>query len=342
MPKPPTTTKGYRALVKNVSRELNELDLFVKQKASQCYWNIGKYIHVHLLAHKDRADYGATLYEKLAQDVDRDMTTLRRTVQFYLAYPIHAAPRQLTWEHYKGLITVKDKQERKKLEDRIVRQGWTTQRLREYLSAKRKEPPQHLVLGRSGAIPQLSFTRGRLNTYQIATAVEPLVNKSSYVLDLGFRLQCVPPKNFPRLKETDRLELIFREGILTGSQKTDTPPEELFTYQAHVDKTIDGDTLLVSFDFHLDVSVSQKLRLRGIDCPEMDTKEGQRAKRFVVSRLKDCDFIIVKTYKDRTDKFDRYLADVFYKAGEKDPAVVAKEGTYLNQELLDERLAVKY
>ncbi|MEK6712822.1 MAG: thermonuclease family protein, partial [Nitrospirota bacterium] len=97
-----------------------------------------------------------------------------------------------------------------------------------------------------------------------------------------------------------------------------------------------------SFDFNCPMSVSQKLRLRGIDCPEIDTEEGQRAKRFVESRLKDCDFIVVKTCKDRTDKFDRYLADVFYLPGASDPALVAKEGTYLNQKLLNERLALPY
>ena len=90
------------------------------------------------------------------------------------------------------------------------------------------------------------------------------------------------------------------------------------------------------------MSLSQKLRLRGIDCPELDTEEGRRAKRFVESRLKGCDFIVVKTYKDRTDRFDRYLADVFYLPGAGDPSLVAREGTYLNQELLNEHLALPY
>lgn len=90
------------------------------------------------------------------------------------------------------------------------------------------------------------------------------------------------------------------------------------------------------------MSVSQKLRLRGIDCPELDTEEGRRAKRFVESRLKGCEFIVVKTYKDTTDKYDRYLADIFYAAGAGDPSLVAREGKYLNQELLDEKLACAY
>ena len=104
----------------------------------------------------------------------------------------------------------------------------------------------------------------------------------------------------------------------------------------------------------------------------MDTEEGKRAKRFVEARLKDCEFIIVKTYKDRTDNWDRYVADVFYqpqinknnnREGEHAPRPrfllsqesgggagvsaenwtperVAQEGIYLNQELLDNHLAV--
>lgn len=158
---------------------------------------------------------------------------------------------------------------------------------------------------------------------------------------------------------------LLADGTLIGARKVEVAKDEMFTYKAAVEKVIDGDTLLVSLDFGCPMSVSWKLRLRGIDCPEIDTEEGKRAKRFVESRLKGCDFIIVKTYKDRTDKFDRYLADVFYapqlpqsreaastprapggRAGVtsdfSDPAIVVREGTYLNQELLNERLAREY
>ena len=53
----------------------------------------------------------------------------------------------------------------------------------------------------------------------------------------------------------------------------------------------------------------QKLRLRGIDCPEMDTPEGKAAKKFVESLLRDVPELIVLTRKN--DKYDRYEADVF-------------------------------
>ncbi len=338
MPKSLVKTDGYKKLVEKIVREFEQLEVLVKNSVAKGHWNVGKYIDEHLLEHKDRADYATGFYEGLARDTDRDMSTLQRAVQFFRAYPIPAFPRELTWEHFKGLITVRDIRERKKLEERIIRQNWDTQKFRKYLSVRRK-----LAVTDDGKpVAQLAFSRGRLQTYGIVPANKSLLHQGPLALDLGFREQYSIPPDAPRLKENDTVELVLKEGELAGVRKVEVPEEELFTYKAAVEKIIDADTLLVSFDFQCPMSVSQKLRLRGIDCPEIDTPEGRRAKRFVEARIKDCDFIVVKTYKDRSDKFDRYLADIFCLAGASDPAVVAREGRYLNQELLDEGLAAAY
>ena len=47
--------------------------------------------------------------------------------------------------------------------------------------------------------------------------------------------------------------------------------------------------------------------------------------------------IVIRTHS--TDKYDRYLADIFYLPGEGEPQAVAEKGVFLNQELLDEGLA---
>ncbi len=342
--KPLTTPDGYKTLARKVAQEFSEIEFFVKRKTAEGYWNIGKYIHEHILMHEQRAEHGTALYERLAKDVNRDRTTLQRSVRFYLAYPNRAARHKLSWDHYRSLITVQDPQERKKLEEKVVRQEWNTKKLRRYLSTKRE-----LISAKQDdkPVPQLTFTRGKLHTYQIIKAKKPLAGKGPLVLDLGFRQEHLIPKNATKFKEGDLAELIFEEEELVDVRKVETGlkpvfTDSLFTYKAYVDKVTDADTLIVAFDFQLEVSIGQKLRLRGIDCPEIDTEEGQRAKRFVESRLRDCEFIVVKTYKDRADKFDRYLADVFYLAGETDPARVAAEGKFLNQELLDEHLACVY
>ncbi|MBN1493510.1 MAG: thermonuclease family protein [Candidatus Omnitrophica bacterium] len=50
--------------------------------------------------------------------------------------------------------------------------------------------------------------------------------------------------------------------------------------------------------------------------------------------------IVIRTFK--ADKYGRYLADVFYMPGADDAARVAREGAFLNQELLDQGLARVY
>jgi len=317
------TSNTYKFLLTKVSRELTDLETFVKQRMTEGYWKIGKYIDEHLLANKERADYGATVLERLAKDVGRDSTSLNRALRFYRTYPILVPGQQLTWSHYRRLITIKDKDQRKKLEDQIIEKNWDTHKVQEYLNTRRK-----LAINDDKPIPQLTFTRGKLNIYRVVKGS----GEFPLALDLGFRLkyalptgQAGLPKSASKAKEGDILEL-------DGFKKVQAKDDELFTYKAKVEKVIDGDTLLVAFDFGLDFTISQKLRLRGIDCPEMDTEEGKRAKRFVEARLKGLKFIIVKTYKDRTDKFDRYLADIFFGEAEE----------YLNQMLLNERLAVKY
>ena len=54
----------------------------------------------------------------------------------------------------------------------------------------------------------------------------------------------------------------------------------------------------------------QKLRLRGIDCPEIKTPEGKAAKKFVESVLSKVPYLTVLSHKN--DKYDRYEADVFF------------------------------
>src|SRR3990167_5514467 len=140
MPKHLTTTipKTYRSLVAKVSRELDDLEFLIKRSTAGAYWNVGKYIDGHLLAHKDRAEYGETLLENLAKDVGRDRSTIQRALQFYRTYPIRAERHELNWNHYKSLITVTDKEERKKLEQQIIEKNWNADKLQKYLSTKRK------------------------------------------------------------------------------------------------------------------------------------------------------------------------------------------------------------
>ena len=58
-------------------------------------------------------------------------------------------------------------------------------------------------------------------------------------------------------------------------------PKDRYPYWAEIEKVIDGDTVKVRFDLGFNTEIRQTLRLRGLDCAEMDTKEGQAAKTFL-------------------------------------------------------------
>ena len=156
---------GYPGLVKNIQSELSGLELFVKRRMTETYWKIGRFIHEHLLENKERADYGHALFEQLAKDVGRDKSSLLRVVQFYRTYPNVATWRQLTWSHYRTLISIKDDGERRKLEKKIVSKDWDNRQLAAYLREKRAAQEARIL--KDGPVPQLEFTRGALDCFEV-------------------------------------------------------------------------------------------------------------------------------------------------------------------------------
>ena len=99
---------------------------------------------------------------------------------------------------------------------------------------------------------------------------------------------------------------------------------------------MDGDTVDAEVDLGFDVRFGMRLRLWGINAPEMrgETAEKGRESRI---RLRDLCFLaanqaIVRTHKDRQDKYGRYLAEI---------AAFGASRT-INQQLVDEGFAVQY
>src|SRR4030042_6484171 len=98
-------------------------------------------------------------------------------------------------------------------------------------------------------------------------------------------------KNFENLllfiRETMREKIA--SGLLTGTSlsfveiRCKTP----YTYHAKLERVIDGDTLLLSFDLGFFINFQSKVRLIGIDCPPIETDEGKQAVAFVEKELKN-------------------------------------------------------
>ena len=93
---------------------------------------------------------------------------------------------------------------------------------------------------------------------------------------------------------------------------------------------VDGDTLLVEVDLGFGITSRQYLRLRGINTPELNVAAGKKAKRFVKQKLGESDSLVI--HSTRSDKYDRYLADVFYFSGDHE--------IYLNNALITSGYAV--
>ena len=101
----------------------------------------------------------------------------------------------------------------------------------------------------------------------------------------------------------------------------------LFTYKCQVRSIYDGDTIRVDVDLgfgHLWQGHDGKgvaLRLLGIDTPEIKGKtedERQRAiaaRDFAASLIPIGSEVLVRTHRDDTDKYGRYLAVVTNAAG---------------------------
>ncbi len=111
------------------------------------------------------------------------------------------------------------------------------------------------------------------------------------------------------------------------------------TFWAQVMRVIDGDTLLVKIDLRFGVETLEELRLRGINCYEINDPNGLgiQAKEFVEKELQDAAWVLIVTYK--TDKFGRYVADIYYSSVYETEEELLAKGHFLNQRLLDAGLA---
>jgi micrococcal nuclease len=116
------------------------------------------------------------------------------------------------------------------------------------------------------------------------------------------------------------------------------PPDFLYWYRARCLRVVDGDTVDVLTDLGFRIGWEQRVRLYGLDTCELnDSDVAKRAlavkgKEFVAARIEG-ESVVLNTFKDRGDKYGRWLAIVHY---------LAEDGAWheLNGELTAEGLAI--
>ena len=89
----------------------------------------------------------------------------------------------------------------------------------------------------------------------------------------------------------------------------------MYEYKAKVHRVLDGDTVDVVIDLGFEMSSRQRLRLYGIDTPEVRTRDlkekarGKAAKSRLLQLINDCKReVIVQTLK--RGKYGRFLAKI--------------------------------
>jgi micrococcal nuclease len=115
----------------------------------------------------------------------------------------------------------------------------------------------------------------------------------------------------------------------------------MYDYTGRVIRVVDGDTLDVEIDLGFHVSVRERVRLAGINCPEINTDEGKAAAEYVKAWVSGLDVVEISTIKtpkgDRQEKYGRYLAVIM-----KGDAAKPSGFSCLNQDLIKENHASFY
>lgn len=85
----------------------------------------------------------------------------------------------------------------------------------------------------------------------------------------------------------------------------------MYHYRCEIIRVIDGDTVEIDLDLGLSIHFRVKVRLYGINAPEMNTREGKEAKAYLELLFTETTYWSILTYKDRTDKYGRYLGTIY-------------------------------
>ena len=162
---------GYDALLKDIhsilNKGLSKAYQAVDNIKVQTYWQIGERIVREELEHKNRADYGKRIIEKLANDTGFSRRVLFEIIQFYRIYPIvQTVSAQLSWSHFVELIKLKGDEQRRFYEVQSIINTWSIRDLKtkikkdEY-SKQKKAGKVDLALPPTLPAPQEMFK----NTY---------------------------------------------------------------------------------------------------------------------------------------------------------------------------------
>ncbi|MBN2344307.1 MAG: thermonuclease family protein [Deltaproteobacteria bacterium] len=287
------------------------------QRKTDAYFQMGKRITQLLTANTQGSPYGKQLVQRLCKDLKqryndapspRTLLYMRKFAKWYRPEQIHPG---LSWSHYCVLLSIDDKKRRHEMEQRAVNEHLSRNQLQKLasLTVEPGDAPKRFPL-----IPR----QGRFHISKLVfsdTADAP-------ALDIGFGVEITPARSVVNKLKKMSPGILLQRTPGGRLQPVACAPGERYCYQGNPVHIIDGDTVKMRLQLTPTIAIVEKLRLRGVDAMEVDTPEGQKAKRALTRLLKNQTDITVYTYSH--DRFGRYIADL-----------VTSDGAYINKQLVE-------
>ncbi|MCM1432169.1 MAG: PDDEXK nuclease domain-containing protein [Muribaculaceae bacterium] len=161
----------------------------------QAYWQIGRIIVEHEQGGNMRADYGKSVLQELSARLTEDfgkgfsVRTLQQMKKFYVMFPnTNALRSQLTWTHYRLLLSVENDQARQWYMNEAIASAWSSRQLERQISTLYYE---RLLAGRDK-----EPVKAEADELMAPLAAENFI-KDPYVLEF------LDLKNYPALRESD-------------------------------------------------------------------------------------------------------------------------------------------
>jgi predicted nuclease of restriction endonuclease-like (RecB) superfamily len=161
----------------------------------QAYWQIGRIIVEHEQNGNARAGYGKSVLQELSSHLTKDfgkgfsVRTLQQMKKFYVMFPnTNELRSQLTWTHYRLLMSVENEQARLWYMNEAIASAWSSRQLERQIST--------LYYERLLASRDQTPVRDEAMDLTAPLAVENFI-KDPYVLEF------LDLKNYPALRESD-------------------------------------------------------------------------------------------------------------------------------------------
>ena len=161
----------------------------------QAYWQIGRIIVEHEQNGNTRADYGKSVLQELSSRLTRDfgkgfsVRTLQQMKKFYVMFPnTNALRSQLTWTHYRLLLSVENEQARQWYMDEAIASAWSSRQLERQISTLYYER----FLASKDQVPVRT---------EAVELTEPL-SAENFIKD-PYVLEFLDLKDYPSLRESD-------------------------------------------------------------------------------------------------------------------------------------------